>query len=320
MKQKHLILGSLVGLAVVSGYFYADYKKHEVIKERIDMELMQFDGTSTIKYGTLDTSLFSNAVTLKNVSIDTSGLSGMTQTPTPKMISIESVTVDSKAGLSSLNNSQLPPHLEVTLHRIATEVDFKQLAQQSYKPVEKAFYQVVDQVTEGKPTTDFYLEYDYEPAKENTRSFIDITLKSELNKVAKLEVKAEIENMPLDPVVLMLGGMQRALIHHFQLEIKEEDNAFDLMMKNTAKQMNVTEKAYQAQLTEQLKKRAETSRQPAEQMFYEAMEDFVEDLHKFKVDITPKQPMTLIDIQKLAAFAKDSDELEEQLKLEIKGK
>lgn len=320
MKQKHLILGSLIGLAVVSGYVYADYKKHELIKERIDMELMQFDGTSTIKYGKLDTSLFTNAVTLKNVSIDTSSLSGMTQATTPKMISIESITVDSDSGLSSLNDSQLPPHLEVTLNRIATEVDFSQLAEQSYRPVEKAFYQVVSQVTEGKPTTDFYLEYDYKPAKDNTLSFIDITLKSELNRVTELEVKAEIENMPLDPVVLMLGGMQRALIHHFQLEIKDQDNTFDLIMENTAKQLNLTADEYQDQLSQQLEKKADITSQAAEKMFYDAMADFVEEPHKFSIEISPKQPMTLVDIQKLAVMAKNTDELEEQLNLSIKGK
>ena len=49
MKQKQLIIGGLVGLAVVSGYFYADHAKHEFVKERIDSELTMMDGTSPVK-------------------------------------------------------------------------------------------------------------------------------------------------------------------------------------------------------------------------------------------------------------------------------
>lgn len=320
MKQKQLIIGGVLGLAVVSGYFYANHAKHEFVKERIDTELTMMDGTSPVKYGALQTSLFSNAVTLKNVTIDMSGLQNMAGNNAPNVVSIESVTVDSKVGLSSLESSKLPDQLEVSLSGIATEVDFKLLAESSVKPVEKAVYRTIDTLTDGKPTTDFYLEYDYSPAKGNTRPFVDIKLKSELNKVAGLEVKAEIENMPLDPVVLMFGGMQRALIHHFELVIKDEGKTTNLLMENMAKQMNMSEEQFEDELTKELKKDIEYSHQAIEKMFYSAVEDFIDDRHEFKIELTPKTPMTIEDIQQVALFAADKDEIERELNLKIKGK
>lgn len=320
MKQKQLIIGGVLGLAVVSGYFYANHAKHEFVKERIDTELTMMDGTSPVKYGALQTSLFSNAVTLKNVTIDMSGLQNMAGNNAPNVVSIESVTVDSKVGLSSLESSKLPDQLEVSLSGIATEVDFKLLAESSVKPVEKAVYQTIDTLTDGKPTTDFYLEYDYSPAKGNTRPFVDIKLKSELNKVAGMEVKAEIENMPLDPVVLMFGGMQRALIHHFELVIKDEGKTTNLLMENMAKQMNMSEEQFEDELTKELKKDIEYSHQAIEKMFYSAVEDFIDDRHEFKIELTPKTPMTIEDIQQVALFAADKDEIERELNLKIKGK
>lgn len=320
MKQKQLIIGGVLGLAVVSGYFYANHAKHEFVKERIDTELTMMDGTSPVKYGALQTSLFSNAVTLKNVTIDMSGLQNMAGNNAPNVVSIESVTVDSKVGLSSLESSKLPDQLEVSLSGIATEVDFKLLAESSVKPAEKAVYQTIDTLTDGKPTTDFYLEYDYSPAKGNTRPFVDIKLKSELNKVAGLEVKAEIENMPLDPVVLMFGGMQRALIHHFELVIKDEGKTTNLLMENMAKQMNMSEEQFEDELTKELKKDIEYSHQAIEKMFYSAVEDFIDDRHEFKIELTPKTPMTIEDIQQVALFAADKDEIERELNLKIKGK
>jgi type 1 fimbria pilin len=320
MKQKQLIIGGLVGLAVVSGYFYADHAKHEFVKERIDTELTMMDGTSPVKYGALQTSLFSNAVTLKNVTIDMSGLQNLAGNNAANVVSIESVTVDSEVGLSSLESSKLPSQLEVTLNGIATEVDFKLLAENSVKPAEKVVYQTINTLTDGKPTTDFYLEYDYSPAKGNSLPFVDIKLKSELNKVAGIEVKAEIENMPLDPVVLMFGGMQRALIHHFELVVKDKGKTTDLLIENMAKQMNMSEKQFEEQLTDELKKDIEYSQQAIEKMFYSAVEDFVDDRHEFKIALTPKTPMTIDDIQKVALFAADEDEIERELNLKIKGK
>lgn len=320
MKQKQLIIGGVLGIAVVSGYFYANHAKHEFVKEHIDTELTMMDGTSPVKYGALQTSLFSNAVTLKNVTIDMSGLQNMAGNNAPNVVSIESVTVDSKVGLSSLESSKLPDQLEVSLSGIATEVDFKLLAESSVKPVEKAVYQTIDTLTDGKPTTDFYLEYDYSPAKGNTRPFVDIKLKSELNKVAGLEVKAEIENMPLDPVVLMFGGMQRALIHHFELVIKDKGKTTNLLIENMAKQMNMSEEQFEDELTKELKKDIEYSHQAIEKMFYSAVEDFIDDRHEFKIELTPKTPMTIEDIQQVALFAADKDEIERELNLKIKGK
>lgn len=320
MKQKQLIIGGLVGLAVVSGYFYADHAKHEFVKERIDTELTMMDGTSPVKYGALQTSLFSNAVTLKNVTIDMSGLQNLAGNNAANVVSIESVTVDSEVGLSSLESSKLPSQLEVTLSGIATEVDFKLLAENSVKPAEKVVYQTINTLTDGKPTTDFYLEYDYSPAKGNSLPFVDIKLKSELNKVAGMEVKAEIENMPLDPVVLMFGGMQRALIHHFELVVKDKGKTTDLLIENMAKQMNMSEKQFEEQLTDELKKDIEYSHQAIEKMFYSAVEDFVDDRDEFKIALTPKTPMTIEDIQKVALFAADEDEIERELNLKIKGK
>lgn len=320
MKQKQLIIGGLVGLAVVSGYFYADHAKHEFVKERIDTELTMMDGTSPVKYGALQTSLFSNAVTLKNVTIDMSGLQNLAGNNAANVVSIESVTVDSEVGLSSLESSKLPSQLEVTLSGIATEVDFKLLAENSVKPAEKVVYQTINTLTDGKPTTDFYLEYDYSPAKGNSLPFVDIKLKTELNKVAGMEVKAEIENMPLDPVVLMFGGMQRALIHHFELVVKDKGKTTDLLIENMAKQMNMSEKQFEEQLTDELKKDIEYSHQAIEKMFYSAVEDFVDDRDEFKIALTPKTPMTIEDIQKVALFAADEDEIERELNLKIKGK
>lgn len=320
MKQKQLIIGGLVGLAVVSGYFYADHAKHEFVKERIDSELTMMDGTSPVKYGALQTSLFSNAVTLKNVTIDMSGLQNLAGNNAANVVSIESVTVDSEVGLSSLESSKLPSQLEVTLSGIATEVDFKLLAENSVKPAEKVVYQTINTLTDGKPTTDFYLEYDYSPAKGNSLPFVDIKLKSELNKVAGMEVKAEIENMPMDPVVLMFGGIQRALIHHFELVIKDKGKTTDLLIENMAKQMNMSEKQFEEQLTNELNKDIEYSHQAIDKMFYSAAEDFVHDRHEFKLELTPKTPMTIDDIQKVTLLAADKDEIERELNLKIKGK
>ncbi len=320
MKQKQLIIGGLIGLAAVSGYFYADYAKHEFIKERIDTELTLMDGTSPVKYGALQTSLFSNAVTLKNVTIDMSDLQNLAGDNAPNVVSIGSVTVDSEVGLSSLESSKLPNQLEVSLTGIATEVDFKVLAENSYKPTEKAVYNTIATLTDGMPTTDFYLEYEYSPAEGDELPFIDIQLKSVLNKVVGMELNAEIENMVLDPVVLMFGGMQRALIHHLELEIKDEGKTTNLLIENTAKQMNLSEEQFEEQLTNELKKDIEYSQRPIEKMFYQAAEDFIDDRQTFKLEITPKMPMTIEAIQKVALFAASEEEIERELNLKIKGK
>lgn len=292
--MKKVVFGIAIAAAVAAGgVTYATSAKNAIVKEKIDEGISNSTDIAEIKYQDISSSIFSDEIVVKGISVKPSFLNRFANTDSPTIITINSLA------FSTDIESELPRHFNMSVQGL------------TMPPInERKAKRILGDFAETGLQMDMNMNYEFTSTDE-----FKLTFKPNIQNIGQLESRIHLKNMAK---IYTIGqnaaknseGLSRKVHRELEKQIAEVDvetfyfkatNAglMETITRALAERRNETIEESTAWMLESIErdiKRAKRRERHFEELFATEMAKFVQSPKALELEVKPDSDTKLTNM------------------------